>query len=115
MRNFIKVSSVDSLAGSENTPNAIARLKNDKMAILTFLYKLWKSGSTGDVPEGETFGQTQEDDGTDSVAEDHFTVSIDPIKNSKTNLQAGERTYDTYFTYPAPAESIQIGVGILLR
>lgn len=115
MRNFIKVSSVDSLSGSENTPNAIARLKNDKMAILTFLYKLWKSGSTGETPEGETFGQTQEDDGTDSVAEDHFTVSIDPIKNSKTNLQAGERTYDTYFTFPAPAESIQIGVGILLR
>lgn len=115
MRNFIKVSSVDSLDGSENTPNTIARLRNDKMAILTFLYKLWKSGSTGDVPEGETFGQTQEDDGTDSTAEDHFTVSIDPIKNSKANLQAGERTYDTYFTYPAPAESIQIGVGILLR
>jgi hypothetical protein len=115
MRNFIKASSVDSLSGSENTPNSIKRLRSDKMAIVRFLKKLWKIGSTGDVPEGETFGQTQENSGEDSTFNDHVTVSIDPIKNSKTNLQAGERTYDTYFTYPAPAESIQIGVGILLR
>lgn len=115
MRNYIKVSSVDSLQGSENTPNSYNRLKSDKMAILTFLYSLWASGSTGDVAEGETFGQTQEDDDELSKPTDHFTVSIDPIKNSKTNLQLGMRTIDVYFTYPAPAESIQIGVGILLR
>lgn len=115
MRNFIKISSVDSLGGSENTPNSIKRLRSDKMSIVRFLKKLWKVGSTGDVPEGETFGQTQEDSGEDSTFNDHVTVSIDPIKNSKANLQAGERTYDTYFTYPAPAESIQLGVGILLR
>jgi len=114
MRNFIKVSSVDSLSGSENTPNSLNRLQSDKMAILTFLYNLWFKGSTGDVPEGETFGQTQETEGP-SGPTDHFTVSIDPIKNSKTNLQLGQRTLDTYFTYPAPAESIEIGVGILLR
>lgn len=114
MRNFIKVSSVDSLQASENTPNSINRLKSDKMAILTFLYNLWFSGSTGDSPVGETFGQTQETDGL-SAPTDHFTVSIDPIKNSKTNLNLGQRTLDVYFTYPAPAESIEIGVGILLR
>lgn len=114
MRNFIKVSSVDSLQGSENTPNSLNRLQSDKMAILTFLYNLWLKGSTGDVPVGESFGQTQEESGP-SVPEDHFTVSLDPIKNSKANLQLGQRNVDVYFTYPAPAESIEIGVGILLR
>jgi len=114
MRNFIKISSVDSLQSSENTPNARNRLNADRMAILTFLYNLWLVGSTGDVPEGESFGQS-EVDGVATVPEDHFTVTIDPIKNSAANLQAGLRDYDTYFTYPAPGESIRIGVGILLR
>lgn len=114
MRNYIKISSVDSLQGSENTPNSINRVLADKMAILTFLYGLWFSGSTGDVPEGETFGQTQEEDGL-STPEDHFQVTVDPIKNSKANLALGKRDIDVNFTYPAPAESIVIGVGILLR
>lgn len=114
MRNFIKISSVDSLQSSENTPNSLNRVQADANAIQTFLYNLWFRGSTGDVPEGESFGQTQEADGP-SVATDHFTVSIDPIKNSRANLQAGQRTIDVYFTFPAPAESIVIGVGILLR
>lgn len=115
MRNFIKVSAVDSLRTTENTPNSINRLRGSKMAILTFLYGLWASGSTGDVAEGETFGQTEEADGSLSTPEDAFQVSLDPIKNSKTNLQLGRRDIDVYFTYPAPAESIVIGVGILLR
>lgn len=114
MRNFIKVSSVDSLQGSENTPNSLNRLQSDRMAILTFLYNLWFKGSTNDVPVGETFGQTQEESGP-SNPEDHFTVSIDPSKNTKAILQMGQRNVDVYFTYPAPAESIEIGVGILLR
>lgn len=115
MRNFIKVSSVDSLKPTENTPNSANRLRSSKMAIVLFLNKLWLSGSTGDVPEGETFGQTEEEDRTLSTTEEAFQVSLDPIKNSKANLQLGRRDIDTYFTYPAPGESIVIGVGILLR
>lgn len=115
MRNFIKVSSVDSLKTTENTPNSANRLRAGKMAVLLFLQKLWLSGSTGDIPEGETFGQTEEEDNTLSTAEDAFQVSLDPIKNSRANLQLGRRDLDVYFTYPAPGESIVIGVGILLR
>lgn len=115
MRNFIKVSSVDSLKPTENTPNSINRLRSSKSAILTFLYGLWFSGSTGDVALGETFGQTEEADGELSTAEDSFQVSLDPIKNSKANLQLGRRDLDVFFAYPTPGESIVIGVGILLR
>lgn len=114
MRNYIKVSAVDSLAPTENTPNSINRLRASKMAITTFLQKMWLSGSTGSVAEGETFGQYEKDDGSLSTADDAFQVSLDPIKNSRANLELGRRDIDTYFTYPAPAESILIGVGILL-
>jgi len=31
------------------------------------------------------------------------------------SLNAGNRNYDIFFTYPAPAGSIKIGVGIMLR
>lgn len=115
MRNFVKVSSVDSLKVTENTPNSANRLRSGKMAIVQFLDRLWRSGSTGNVPEGETFGQTEEEDGSLSTREDAYQVSLDPIKNSKANLQQGKRDYDVYMTYPAPGESILIGVGILLR
>ncbi len=110
MRNFIKVSAEDSLASSENTPNSLNRIKEDKMAILTFLYNLWFRGSTGDVPEGETYGQQE---GT--VAEDHFQVIADATNNPQSAINLGERTIWVYFTYPAPAGSIVIGVGILVR
>ena len=114
MKNFIKVSSVDSLQGSENTPNSLNRLQSDRMAILTFLYNLWFSGSTGDVPEGETFGQTVDADGNATGPEDHFTVSIPVNRNTPAILQMGQRNIEVYFRYPAPGESIEIGVGILL-
>lgn len=110
MRNYIKVSAEESLAASENTPNSINRIKADKMAILTFLYGLWLRGSTGEVPEGETFGQQE---GT--VAEDHFQVRSDVTINPQAAINNGERTHQVYFTYPAPAGSIEIGVGILVR
>lgn len=115
MRNFIKVSAEDSLSSTENTPNSLARISSGKMALLTFLYQLWNRGSTGSVPIGETFGQGQNDDGTPTVAEDHFEVNSDITVNPQSKINLGERTYEVYFSYPSPAGSIQIGVGVLLR
>jgi len=115
MREYIKVSAVQSLQGSENTPNSINRVKADRMAILTFLYRLWQSGSTGSVPTGESFGQGLNADGSETVPAQHFEVRADLVNNPQDQLNLGLRNIDVYFTYPAPAGSIRIGVGILLR
>lgn len=114
MRDFIKVSAVDSLSLSENTPNSINRIREDKMAILQFLYRLWANGSTGNVAEGESFGRTQDVDGSESVPETHFEVKADLVNNPQSSINAGQRNLDVFFTYPSPAGSIKIGVGILL-
>lgn len=113
-RNFIKASIVDSLQTSENLPNSINRIKADRMAALQFLYRLWQVGSTGNVPVGETFGRTQDDEGNESQPEEHFEVQADLVNNPQASINAGERSIDIWFTYPAPAGSIRIGVGILL-
>jgi hypothetical protein len=89
-------------------------VKADRSAILGFLYKLWDSGSTGHVAKGETFGQTQNADGTDTKPEQHFEVVGDIVNNPVASLQAGERNLDCSFTFPAPGGSIVVGVGILL-
>lgn len=115
MRDFIKVSSVDSLQSSENTPNSFNRIKEDKMAILNFMLKLWQRGSTGNTIEGETFGQSLTSAGQPTVWSDHIQVQADLINNQQSSINAGERNIDTWFTYPTPAGSIKIGVGILLR
>jgi hypothetical protein len=115
MRNYIKISAVDSLASSVNTPNSINRIKADKMAILTFLYSLWFRGSTGSVAEGETFGQSFNSDGTPTKIGDHILVIADLTNNPQANINLGERNVTVYFTFPAPTGSIEIGVGILLR
>lgn len=115
MRNYIKISAEDSLSDDENTPNTFSRITAGKMAILNFLYNLWTRGSTGRVPEGETFGQGFNADGSATVAEDHFEVKADITNNPQANINAGERTYDVYFSGPSPAGSIFIGVGILVR
>jgi hypothetical protein len=115
MREFIKNSAVQSLQSSENTPNSLNRVREDKMAILAFLYRLWNQGSTGNAPVGETFGQWMAADGTMTKPEDHFEVKADTINNPIDQLQLGNRNLDVYFTYPAPGQSIRIGVGILLK
>jgi hypothetical protein len=85
------------------------------MAMLVFLYKLWANGSTGTVPEGETFGQSEDENNVPTAPEDHFQVIADLTNNPQSKIDSGERNIWVYFTYPAPAGSIEIGVGILLR
>lgn len=114
MRNLIKVSSEDSLQSSENTPNSFNRILEDKEAIRIFLYQLWFTGSNGNVPEGETFGQ-QLEDGELTEPTDHFEVIADQVNNPASSIAAGERNLDVTFTFPAPAGSIEISVGILIR
>jgi hypothetical protein len=114
MREYIKVSAVDSLQTSENTPNSMNRIKEDRMAILFFMRNLWNVGSTNTVPTGETFGIYETSDGTATKFEDHVEVIADVINNPISKIQAGERNLDVYFTYPAPAGSIKIGVGLML-
>lgn len=115
MREFIKLSAQESLASSENTPNAFNRIESDRLAILNFYYNLWNRGSNGQVPEGETFGQGIDDSGNPTSATDHFEVKANSQNNTPTDLQNGERNLDSWFTFPAPAASIRIGVGFILR
>lgn len=114
MRNFVKVSAEDSLQSSENTPNSFNRIKQDADAILAFMDRLWDVGSTGNVQIGETFGQLQNIDETFTDRLDHYSVIADAINNPITSIQAGERNIDVTFTFPAPAGSIEISVGLKL-
>lgn len=115
MREYIMISAVDSLQDAENKPGSFNRIKENKMAILTFLHQLWQKGSTGNVPTGETFGQSINEDGTDMKPEDHFEVQADLINNPQSKINIGEQNLDTWFTFPAPSGSIKVGVGIKLR
>ena len=115
MRNFLKVSAQDSLSGSENEPNTFARIEANRMAMLTFMYSLWNSGSTGDVAEGETFGQGFDANNQPTVPTDHFEVIANATNNPQSSINLGERYIYVYFTYATPAGRIRIGVGILLR
>lgn len=114
-RNFIKISCVDALQDSENTPNDIGSVREDRMAVLQFMNKLWRSGSNGNVKEGETFGQYEKEDGSMSTVEDAFEVIADATNNSVAQLQAGERNVDIWFMFPAPAGSIKVGVGLIYK
>jgi hypothetical protein len=114
MRNFFKVSFIDSLRDEENMPTTYARLQNNKSAILQFFHKMWNEGTTGSVPVGETFGQTFDPDtGVESKPDDHFECKADLTNNTQTGLNAGQTNFDCYFTFPAPNGSIKIGLGIL--
>lgn len=115
MREFIKISVVDSLADTENEPNNFERIQASRSAVVSFMTRLWLVGSTGNVPTGETFGQTIDPEtGQSSDISDHFQVQADIINNPQANIEAGERNIDTWFTYPSPAGSIKIGVGLML-
>ena len=115
MRNYIKVSVVDSLQDSENTPNDIGHVREDKSAFMQFMTKLWLRGSNGNIKEGETFGQYEAADGKVSTKEDAFEIVADATNNDVATLQAGERNLDCWFMFPAPAGSIKIGVGIMYK
>jgi hypothetical protein len=115
MRNYIKVSAVDSLQDSENTPNDIAHVREDRSAFLQFMNRLWLRGSTGNAREGETFGQYENADGSVSTREDAFEVVGDASNNPVSVLQAGNRNIDCWFMFPAPAGSIKIGVGLIYK
>lgn len=115
MREYIKLSVIDSLASIENEPNNFDRIKESKMAILNFFYRLWDVGSTGNVPTGETFGQGQDSNGNATKATDHFYVQADAINNTQASINNGERNLDSWFTFPTPAGSVKIGVGLWLR
>jgi phage tail sheath protein FI len=115
MREYIKISGVDSLQDSENQPNSFDRIKEDKDAMSQFLYSLWLRGSTGAVRTGETFGQSQNADGSLTKYTDHVEVIADINNNPQSRIDAGERNIDVYFTYPAPAESVYVKVGLWLR
>jgi hypothetical protein len=114
LRDMIKVSAVDSLQGSENKPNTFARIVADKMAVLSFIRRLWLVGSTGNVPEGESLGQTINADGTATKFDQHYSLQADLVNNPQSEIQAGHRHIDGWITYPAEANTIEIGVGILL-
>lgn len=113
LRNYIKISCIESLGGDVNEPNSYDRIKAGKMAILNFGQALWDRGSTGSVPAGETFGQYQLPDGSFSKFEDHFQVISDATVNTATTIQAGQRNYYIYFSAPPPASSIVISTGLL--
>ena len=115
MREWHKVSFVDSLFTTQNEPNNFARIKESKMAMLQFFYRNWSVGSTGNVPTGETYGQSINADGTPTKADDHFQVQADLINNPQSTIDAGNRNLDSWFSFPAGAASIKIGVGLLLR
>ena len=115
MKEFIKASVTSALQVAENTPNSLAAIRENRTSVLQFLFRLWERGSNGSVPTGETFGQSEDEEGNLSAAEDHFEVVAGPANNPQSSINSGERNIDVWFTFPAPAGSIKIGVGILLR
>lgn len=115
MREYIKISVIDSLADTVNEPNNYARIQASRSAVVRFFNSLWRTGSTGNVPEGETFGQTIDPETNEASEEsDHYQVQADFINNPQADIENGERNIDSWFTYPAPAASIKIGVGLML-
>jgi len=118
MTNYIKVSCQGSLQATENYPLTYQKLQADRSAIDNFMRALWRNGSTGNVPEGETFGQTlvQNTDGSQTASGYSASVSVEAnlANNPQSQLSAGNEQIWVYFMRPAPAQSIRIGVGIQL-
>lgn len=115
MREYHKVSFVDSLFPTQNEPNTMPRIKESKMAMLQFFYNMWQNGSTKSVPTGETYGQSINLDGTSTKPEEHFQVQADLINNTQSDIDSGNRNLDSWFSFPSGAASIKIGIGLMLR
>jgi len=115
MREYIKISGTDSLQISENTPNSIERIREDGSALQRFMHNLWENGNTGSARTGETFGQGFDEEGNPAPEEAHYEVVANEINNTQATINAGERYIDVYFTFPTPAGTIRLRVGILLR
>jgi hypothetical protein len=113
MRSYMLVSLVAAEVITYNEPNSFVRIVNAADPIRQFYYLLWTKGSTGSVPEGETFGQGYNTDGTLTKFSQHVYVQADAINNPASSVQAGNRNLDSYFTFPSPAGSIKIGVGLM--
>jgi len=115
MKSYIMVSAVDSLTPKRNEPNSFDRIKEDKMAVLNFMLSLWYKGSTGNSPEGECFGRTFDSSGNPTKWSDHIIVQADAVNNPQSSIDAGNRNIYVYFTRPAAAGSIEVGVGMMIK
>lgn len=114
MGNFIRESVKESLAPNKNEPNVYNNLVAGRTKIVSFMMGLARTGSTGNVPAGETFGQLFDDEGNAEPLEDLFEVVADPSNNTRVDLKAGNRDYDIYFSTPTPTGSIEVGIGIII-
>jgi hypothetical protein len=115
MRSFFQVSAVNSLQGEENKPNSLSAIAQNKNSIEMFFRRMWDRGSTGNVSKGETFGMGVNTDGSPTTFSDHIVLQADAVNNPQSNINLGIRKIDGWYSYPAPAETIIIGIGILLR
>ncbi|DAC71929.1 MAG TPA: hypothetical protein DSN98_07775, partial [Thermoplasmata archaeon] len=115
MQGYFKVSVKDSLDGTLNEPNSMAKIRSSRDAVITFMHGIWQRGSTGYAPEGESFGQSENEDGSVTAFEDHVQVQADIFNNPQSSINLGNRNIDSWFTYPSPAGSIKIAVGFMLR
>lgn len=114
MKSYFLVSFVDSLKDTENEPNTFPRIRISAAALTSFYYRHWTSGSTGNAPAGETFGQLEKEDGSLTQPQDHYQVKADIFNNPTAQVVAGQRVIDSWFSYPAPAGTIIIGVGFFI-
>ena len=77
------------------------------------MYNLWQRGSTGSTPEGETYGQTFDANGKPTTFDDAVQIIANEINNPTSSIRLGERNFDVWFSFPAGAASIEIGVGLI--
>jgi hypothetical protein len=113
LQNFIKISSVESLAQVENRPNRLSALKSYANAIKDFGYNLYKGSFPFGIDPSGAFGEYVKEDGTTSTFEDVFTVQADEFNNTQTDIDNGEGNIYVYFYSNPLLESLAIGVGTM--